>query len=478
MSYALISSEATTTTNRDHLHEKEFLFSSKPSRRSTPQKRKLANGRSRAKKTFRKDYPIIVHCHLCWEWVWQRPQQFISRLSQRHKILFVETVAPAPDLARPLARYRVAQNFPNVTILTLQFPSWRWGDGKYVDGERRRIVQEFIGGPRAGQFEDPVQWFYDPMAGPAFAGQMGEILTVYDCMDELSKFRCAPPEIVEREKELLKRADVVFTGGRKLFEAKSEHNDNCHFYGCGVDCEHFGKARAEATKVPQDLTAISSPVAVSPLAARAALPRRPVLGYFGVVDERMDYELIARLADANCEWSVVMIGPTMKVDEAALPKRPNLHWLGLRSYMDLPAYCKGFDVSLMPFALNESTEFINPTKALEYMATGRMIVSSAVPDVVRNFGAVVKVAKDHEEFIWLCREALERPKHDNIERGLKMASENTWERIVGRMEEHIEDAIKARRAHRKSDNISRSRVPSRSNGEREKIGLRVNGVIA
>jgi hypothetical protein len=218
MSYALISSEATNNNNRDHLHEKEFLFSLNPSRRSIPRKRKAINARSRAKRQLRKDYPIIVHCHLCWEWVWQRPQQFISRLSQRHKILFVETVAPAPDLARPLARYRTAQNFPNVTILTLQFPSWRWDDGKYVDGERRRIVQEFIAGPGAGQFEDPVQWFYDPMAVPAFAGHMGEVVTVYDCMDELSKFRCAPPEIIQREAGLLKRADVVFTGGRKLFE--------------------------------------------------------------------------------------------------------------------------------------------------------------------------------------------------------------------------------------------------------------------
>jgi len=440
MSYALISSEATNNNNRDHLHEKEFLFSLNPSRRSIPRKRKAINARSRAKRQLRKDYPIIVHCHLCWEWVWQRPQQFISRLSQRHKILFVETVAPAPDLARPLARYRTAQNFPNVTILTLQFPSWRWDDGKYVDGERRRIVQEFIAGPGAGQFEDPVQWFYDPMAVPAFAGHMGEVVTVYDCMDELSKFRCAPPEIIQREAGLLKRADVVFTGGRKLFEAKSEHNDNCHFYGCGVDCEHFGKARAEETKVPEDLAAISSPGA-SPLAARAALPgKRPVLGYFGVVDERMDYELIARLADANRDWSVVMIGPTTKVDEASLPKRPNLHWLGQRSYMDLPAYCKGFDVCMMPFALNESTEFINPTKALEYMATGRMIVSSAVPDVVRNFGAVVKIAQNHDEFIALCRRAVERPEQNKIEGGLKMASENTWEQIVGRMEEHIEKA--------------------------------------
>jgi glycosyltransferase involved in cell wall biosynthesis len=391
----------------------------------SPRRRKSINGRGRRKKEFRKDYPIIVHCHLCWDWVWQRPQQFISRLSQRHKVLFVETVAPAPDLARPLARYRSAQNFPNVTILTLQFPAWRWGNGKYVDAERRRIVQEFIAGPGAGQFEDAVQWFYDPMAVPAFAGQMGEILTVYDCMDELSKFRCAPPEIVQREAELLNRADVVFTGGRKLFEAKSEHNDNCHFYGCGVDCEHFGKARTKETKVAADLTIIP----------------KPILGYFGVVDERMDYELIARLADANRDWSVVMIGPTTKVDDAALPKRPNLHWLGQRSYMELPAYCKGFDVCLMPFALNESTEFINPTKALEYMATGRMIVSSAVPDVVRNFGTVVKIAEEQDEFIALCREAVERPEQSKIEAGLRMASENTWEQIVGKMEEHIEEAL-------------------------------------
>jgi glycosyltransferase involved in cell wall biosynthesis len=477
MSYALISSEATTTNNREHLHEKEFLFSLKPSRRSISRKRKASNGHSRAKKTFRNDYPIIVHSHLCWDWVWQRPQQFISRLSQRHKILFVETVAPAPDLARPLARYRTAQNFPNVTILTLQFPTWRWSNGKYVDGERRRIVQEFIAGPVAGQFEDPVQWFYDPMAVPAFAGRMSEVLTVYDCMDELSKFRCAPPEIIEREAELLARADVVFTGGRKLFEAKSEHNENCHFYGCGVDCEHFGKALAEETTVPEDLGAI-----MSPLSVRAALPGRKVLGYFGVVDERMDYELIARLADANREWSVVMIGPTMKVDESTLPKRPNLHWLGQRSYQQLPAYCKGFDVCLMPFALNESTEFINPTKALEYMATGRMIVSTGVPDVIRNFGLVIKIAKEHDEFIKLCREAVERSEPEAIKRGSQMARENTWERIVGRMEEHIEEAMKMRRSRRSGSSTvnrgTRRMVASASRKTRGNGGLRTDGVMA
>lgn len=424
MSYALIPSKP-SIERRDHRQEKEYIHLSQSSRVSGPVNKRLINGQRRKKEAFRQDYPIIVHCHLCWDWVWQRPQQFVSRLSQRHKILFVETVAPSPELATPVARFRTVDNFPNVTMLQLQFPSWRWNEGKYVDAERRRIVREFLSGPGMGQFDQPVQWFYDPMAVPAFAGKLGEILTVYDCMDELSKFRCAPPEIVERESELLKRADVVFTGGRRLFDAKSQFNDNCHFYGCGVDCEHFGQARAAGTQVPKDL---------------AAIPK-PVLGYFGVVDERMDYELIARLADANPNWSVAMIGPVLKVDAAALPQRPNLHWLGQRSYAELPAFCKGFDICLMPFALNESTEFINPTKALEYMATARPIVSTAVPDVVRNFGRVVKIARSQEEFISLCQQALANPDETSIARGLQMAAENTWEQIVGRMEGHIEQAL-------------------------------------
>src|SRR5262245_53617714 len=189
------------------------------------------------------DWPIIVHCHLCWDWVWQRPQQFVSRLSARHKVLFVETAAPDPQLAAPSARFQTLPSFPNITHLRVQFPLWRWNDGAYVDQERRRLVREFINGPVAGQFKNAVQWFYDPMAVPAFAVEMGEILTVYDCMDELSKFRGAPPQILQREAELLKRADVVFTGGRKLHETKSRSHSNCHFYGCGVEWDHFAKAQ-------------------------------------------------------------------------------------------------------------------------------------------------------------------------------------------------------------------------------------------
>jgi glycosyltransferase involved in cell wall biosynthesis len=424
MSYAPMTSEL---IRDDDVTEKPLVLSPKTFRRST-RSRKKTGARLRPKSGNAADYPIIVHCHLCWDWVWQRPQQFISRLSRRHKILFVETIGPDPELAAPLARFHQAPDHPNITILRLQFPAWRWGDGEYVDAERRRLVQEFLAGPVAGEFENPVQWFYDPMAVSAFAGHLDEVLTVYDCMDELSKFRCAPPDIIQREAELLARADVVFTGGRKLFESKSRFHDNCHFYGCGVDSAHFGKARESGTKVPEDL---------------AALPK-PVLGYFGVVDERMDYDLIDCLAKENPKWSIAMVGPVLKVEAGSLPRRANLHWLGQRAYAELPAICRGLDVCLMPFARNESTEYINPTKALEYMATGRMIVSTDVPDVVSNFGSVVKIASTPEEFISHCRQAVSQPDAEAIERGLKMASENSWESIVTRLEKHIKQALRSR----------------------------------
>ena len=421
MSYAPLGSELIVTNG--NLSPGEHSSFSKPlpkrtRRISTPSI--ISESKQRA---FRPDFSLIVHCHLCWDWVWQRPQQFLSRLSARHKILFVETIGPDPQLVSPAAHFWTAPNFPTVTILRLQFPTWRWSDGAFVDRERRRLVKEFLAGPGAGQFENPAQWFYDPMAVPAFLGQMDEIGVVYDCMDELSKFRCAPPQIKMRERKLLAAADVVFTGGRKLWEAKKLQNENCHFYGCGVDVTHFGSARNAETKIPADIASL----------------KKPVLGYFGVVDERMDYELLVTLADANPAWSIAMVGPQIKVD--SVPQRPNLHWLGQKNYIELPAYCKAFDVCMMPFALNEATEFINPTKALEYMATGRPIVSSAVADVVTNFGAVVSIARSHKEFIALCRAAIAKADGARIEAGLKQASENSWDSIVAQLEKHIADAL-------------------------------------
>lgn len=372
------------------------------------------------------NFAIIVHCHLRWDGVWQRPQQFLSRLSRSHRVLFVEGPTLVQEEVRPFSKLIPAAGFPNVTIKQSFFPAGRFNDGAWVDAERHRLLTEALQGPLAGHFDRHVQWFYDPMAVEAFARKTGEHAVVYDCMDQLSQFKFAPPELIRREEQLLTQADVVFCGGRKLHEAKSVLNSNCHFYGCGVEVDHFSKARSRETLAPLDLESV----------------RRPILGYFGVVDERMDYELIARLADANPDWSLVIIGPVVKVDPDALPVRPNIYWLGRREYADLPAYTKAFDVCLMPFALNEATEFINPTKALEYMATGRPIVSTAVPDVVSNFSTVVKVARSPEEFIGFCRDALDRRDEAAIERGLAMAEQNGWDSIVGKLEEHVRHVLK------------------------------------
>ncbi len=369
--------------------------------------------------------PIICLCHLSWDWVWQRPQQFLSRLAATHPILFVETYCSDTTAAYTRAR-EAAQ--PNITILECHLPAARWHDGAFIDGERRRIVKTALQGELARRFERPILWFYDPMAVTAFAGHLDEQLVVYDCMDELSQFKGAPPALIERERELLGVADVVFCGGRKMREKRLPLNPNCHFYGTGVDVKHFGAARSDELPVAPEIAAL----------------RGPVLGYFGVVDERIDYELLAKLADARPDWHVVMVGPHAKVDPADFPQRANLHWLGGRPYAQLPAITKGFSVCLMPFALNEATEYINPTKALEYMATGRPVVSTALDEVKSNFGSVCQIGRSHDEFIALCRQEAAHPSRRRIERGLRQAQENTWEAIAARMERHMDEALSAR----------------------------------
>lgn len=374
-------------------------------------------------------YPIVVHSHLHWDWVWQRPQQFLSRISHRHSVLFVQEPIAVEGLAAPRARIREAEGLPNLTVLALEFPRPLIAAREACDDAQYRLVREALTGSLGRKFARPVQWFYDPMAVVPFAGKMEERAVVYDCMDQLSQFRGAPPELIRRERELLNLADVVFAGGPKIHKAKRLVNTNCHCYGCGVDVKHFGRAAAASTSIPDDLSALPG----------------PRLGYFGVVDERMDYELVAALADAHPEWSVVIIGPWTKVDPGTFPQRANLHWFGGRDYQQLPNYVKGFDVCLMPFAINEATEFINPTKALEYMAAARPIVSTAIEDVVLQFSDVVHVAHNRDGFIQACEEAVQRPDQQRIARGRELASGNSWEEIVDRLEGHIEDALETRR---------------------------------
>lgn len=369
--------------------------------------------------------PLIVHCHLRWDFVWQRPQQLFSRLAAHHAVLFVEDPVHEGDAAPTL---RVTEPHPSVVRVVPVLPGTHPRDTDSQCASVAPLLRAALAShPRmAGRFDGAIQWFYSPMTAPSFLGDFGTVGAVYDCMDELANFRFAPPDIGERERHLMRHARLVFAGGPQIHEAKSRLHDNVHCFGCGVDVAHYARARDASTEVPSEV---------------AALPG-PVFGYFGVIDERIDYALLERLASAFPEGSIAMIGPFAKVDPATLPKAPNLHWLGQRRYEDLPALVKGFDVCLMPFALNEATRFINPTKTLEYMAAGKPIVSTAVPDVLRQFVPIVEVANDHDAFVDAVARAWRTPCVELIDRGIERAQRATWDAIVASMRGHVLDAFR------------------------------------
>jgi glycosyltransferase involved in cell wall biosynthesis len=374
------------------------------------------------------DAPIIVHSHLRWDFVWQRPQQLLSRLSRNNRVLFVEepvylddATAARLDLTVPHTRVHRA-----VPMLPGQLRG-RYDDSIVVirDLLRRQMSDDGLLGKL---FRRPVQWFYTPMPAPAMIGAFSERAVVYDCMDELSKFRFAPTELTDRDAFLMSKADVVFTGGYRLWESKARHHANVHFFGCGVDVAHFGSAMCNTVEVAPELTRLGS----------------KVIGYYGVIDERIDYALLRTLAQSLPDTALMMVGPVVKVDPRELPQAPNIHWVGQRDYASLPAYVKGFDVCLMPFALNEATEYINPTKTLEYMAAGKPIVSTAVHDVVHHFTPVVAVAHSDDEFVSCVRAAIDAPDETLIERGLEQAADHSWEAIVAAMEQIVRSAVAVR----------------------------------
>ncbi|MFL5618002.1 MAG: glycosyltransferase [Gemmatimonadaceae bacterium] len=398
--------------------------------------------------------PIIVHSHLRWNFVWQRPQQLLSRFAQRSHVLFVEEPIYLDDVGE--AHLGLSQPTECVHRVLPLLPAALRGEYDASIAVIRQSLRRQLAadGALGGLFARPIQWFYTPMPAPAMIGAFDERAVVYDCMDELSKFRFAPPALVDRERYLMAHADVVFAGGYKLSQSKARYNPNVHFFGCGVDVAHFATARSTDLEVPREIASLE----------------RPVVGYYGVIDERIDYDLLRTLASSLSDVELVMVGPVVKVDPAELPQAENIHWLGQRQYAELPAHVKGFDVCLMPFALNDATEYINPTKTLEYMAAGKPIVSTAVSDVVHNFTPVVAVADSAAAFAAAVRAAIERPSAEMIARGLEQARANSWESIVSRMERIIRDAIRTRASRTERSLTERARSEARA-GVRSRTAL-------
>jgi glycosyltransferase involved in cell wall biosynthesis len=364
---------------------------------------------------------LVVFSHLRWNFVYQRPQHLLSRLAQRWPVIFIEEPMPGADADR----METIAAAPGVQV-------WRphvRGSAHGFHLEHKSVMQRLVAqAMREHKVSDYWIWFYTPMALP-MAEHLEPEGIIHDCMDELSAFKNAPQELLRQESELLRISDVVFTGGRSLYNAKRHRHHNIHCFPSSVDALHFRRASED-----------------HPKQAHIARPR---LGYCGVIDERIDLELIAGIADARPDWQVVMVGPVVKIDPAAVPQRPNIHWLGQQGYEDLPAFISGWDVCLMPFALNESTRFISPTKSLEYMACGRPSVSTRIRDVVEPYGHVVAIRDDAAGFVEACETALARSPQQQEEHARLLAgiiARTSWDATATAMCELIADAEAAKDA--------------------------------
>ena len=352
---------------------------------------------------------IIVFSHLRWDFVFQRPQHLLSRLARHHPIIVVEE--PKYDEKKTsLTTYSPA---PNILVCQphtpVNMPGFHDDHLPYLQKLLRGLVRDY---------EDHIAWFYTPMALPLLQ-ELQPRLVVYDCMDELAAFKNAPKQLLQRESALLKVADIVFTGGQSLYRSKRDRHPNVHCFPSSVDASHFVQALDRANSHP----------------AHRGIPG-PRMGFYGVIDERFDTELIGKVADAHPMWQIVLVGPVAKIDSAMLPRRPNIHYLGQQPYEALPQFLAGWDVCLLPFALNESTRFISPTKTLEYMAAELPIVSTPVADVADAYGDIVAIASDAKSFIAACEAALLTPPEERlrqVEGMRRVLARTSWDSTAEQM---------------------------------------------
>jgi UDP-galactopyranose mutase len=366
--------------------------------------------------------PIVVFSHLRWDFVYQRPQQVLSRLARQRPVLYLEEPVPGPK------GWTTSQPAPGVTVARPSVGSAR--SREETDHVMSELTRDLV---TAEGFERPVAWIYTPMAEPLIDA-VNPALVVYDCMDELSLFLGAPAELLHREDLLLERADLVFTGGVSLFHAKRQRHPRVSCLPSSVDVKHFSRARP------------GSGIVEPPDQASLAAPR---LGYFGVIDERLDLAALEMVATLHPDWQIVMVGPTVKIDAGTLPRCGNIHYMGQRPYGDLPAYLAGWDVCLLPFAINDATRFISPTKTLEYMAAERPIVSTRIKDVVSAYAHIVYLADTPLSFVQACECALSASTVERETRTAAMRSvlaRTSWDTTASAMEHLIEESLAARLA--------------------------------
>jgi glycosyltransferase involved in cell wall biosynthesis len=358
---------------------------------------------------------FLCFSHLRWNFVFQRPQHLLTRATRTYDVHYWEEPIfediPAAWLHRSVSE-------EGVTILVPHLPH---GHRAQATATQARLLEVFL-----SNLARPlsVLWYYTPMA-LEFSRRLRADLIVYDNMDELSAFDGAPADVVALENEMFSISDVVFTGGQSLYEAKKGRHNNIHPFPSSIDISHFHKARQPDVD-PSD---------------QAAIPR-PRIGFFGVIDERMDIDLLSQAADMRPDWQFVMIGPVVKIDPRILPRRDNIHWLGPKSYKELPAYLAHWDIGLMPFALNDATRFISPTKTPEFLAAGLPVLSTMIRDVVRPYGdlGLVEIIDGAEDLCARTEHFLNCPKDHWLSRVDGFLAQNSWDQTWAAMQAHIASA--------------------------------------
>jgi UDP-galactopyranose mutase len=366
---------------------------------------------------------LLCFTHLRWEFVYQRPQHLLSRAARDRRVFVFEE----PVYDNGSMRTEVKESEEGVHVIKTFLP-----EGLQSSIATDAVLREMLDRVLVeNKIEDYVLWYYTPMA-LSFTQHLKPLATVYDCMDELSAFKGAPPMLRVREQQLFQIADLVFTGGQSLYEAKRSQHRAVYAFPSSIDHAHFSQARTDLSE-PMD---------------QANIPH-PRLGFFGVIDERFDKQLLAQMAERRPEWQFVMIGPVVKIDESELPRRNNIHYLGSKSYKELPSYLAGWDVALLLFARNEATRFISPTKTPEYLAAGKPVVSTSIRDVVRPYGEkqLVQIADQPDEFIAAAQALLSQTPEERkqwLSRVDSFLSVFSWDDTWARMSSLIEDVCAPR----------------------------------
>jgi glycosyltransferase involved in cell wall biosynthesis len=365
---------------------------------------------------FLQNIDLVCFSHLRWGFVFQRPNHLLSRFSKHQRVFFIEE----PIFHDGEDKLQIENYNENLFVITPHIKGGLAEDE--VHNRQRKFINKLFTNMNIDKY---FSWYYTPMALP-FTDHLSPDVVVYDCMDELSAFKFAPPQLAFLEKELLKKADVVFTGGQSIYEAKKDTHHNIFAFPSSIDKHHFGKAR-KIKQDPEDQKHIP----------------HPRFGFFGVIDERFDIELIDAVAKAKPEWQFILLGPVVKIDPESLPKYSNVHYLGGKKYEELPDYLAGWDIAMVAFAMNESTKFISPTKTPEYLAAGKPVISTPIRDVVRPYGdnKLVHIVSTPNEFIKAAEKELgKKRKASWLKKVDDFLLYNSWDRTWGQMVRHIEDA--------------------------------------